>query len=238
MEIDTLNLHHAYLIVDDPERSEERLLSVFEEMGLKEIGNPDFHAYRVESFDVEMARSLRERASEKPFGEKKIFLISAERFTPEAQNALLKTLEEPGENMHFFILLREQDLLLPTLLSRMHTVRPNQKNPVQQKSSSKSSRVASLNQTFLDKISASPEEFMQLSSRGRLNFAKDFADKDLPAGRQENSLPVFLDSLLRYLKSTNANVETLDSVFKLRRFADDPSVMPRLILEHLALVLK
>lgn len=231
MEIDISNLHHAYLILGERALSESLLLSSFEEMGLREMGNPDFHAYRVESFDIASARALRERAMEKPFGEKKIFLISAERFTPEAQNALLKTLEEPGENMHFFILLREQDLLLPTLLSRMQLVRPKLKNPAQQKSSSKSPRVATLNQTFLDKISASPEQFLKLSPRERLNFAKDFADN-------ERSLPVFLDYLLRYLKSEGANSETLDTVFKVRRFADDPSVMSRLVLEHLSLVLK
>jgi len=232
MEIDISNLHHAYLILGEQTLSESLLVSVFEEMGLKEMGNPDFHSYRVESFDIASARALRERAMEKPFGDKKIFLISAERFTPEAQNALLKTLEEPGENMHFFILLREQDLLLPTLLSRMQLVRPQLKNPDQQNSSlEKSSDARERGQTFRVKNSASPEEFLKLSSRDRLNFAKDFADK-------EKSLPVFLDNLLGYLKSNKADLETLDTVFKVRRFADDPSVMPRLVLEHLALVLK
>ncbi|MHB0978053.1 MAG: hypothetical protein ACYC1K_01425 [Minisyncoccota bacterium] len=225
MEIDISNLHHAYLILGEQALSESLLLSSFEEMGVKEMGNPDFHAYRVESFDIASARALRERAMEKPFGDKKIFLISAERFTPEAQNALLKTLEEPGENMHFFILLREQDLLLPTLLSRMHTVRPNQKNPA----ALPSLRGLRHGQDFSD--SNSSEEFLKMSPRDRLNFAKDFADK-------EKSLPVFLDSLSRYLKSNQADSETLDTVFKVRRFADDPSVMPRLVLEHLALVLK
>lgn len=227
MEIDTSNLRHAYLILGEQTLSESLLVSLFEEMGLKEMGNPDFHAYRVESFDIASARALRERAMEKPFGDKKIFLISAERFTPEAQNALLKTLEEPNENMHFFILLREQDLLLPTLLSRMQLVRPNAQNSSLEKSSDARER----GQTFRAKNSASPEEFLKLSPRERLNFAKDFADN-------EESLPVFLDALLRYLKYQNIDSETLNTVFKVRRFSDDPSVMPRLVLEHLSLVLK
>ncbi len=227
MEIDISNLHHAYLILGERALSESLLVSVFEEMGVKEMGNPDFHAYRVESFDIASARALRECAMEKPFGEKKIFLISAERFTPEAQNALLKTLEEPGENMHFFILLREQDLLLPTLLSRVQIVKQNPQKSLLTKSSDARER----GQTLLAEISAFPEKFMQLSPRDRLNFAKDFADN-------EESLPVFLDSLLRYLKSKDADYQTLDAVFKVRRFADDPSVMPRLVLEHLSLVLK
>jgi len=224
MEIDISRLHHAYLVLGDRLKGENFLLSVFEDMKVREQGNPDFHAYRVESFDIACARALRERAKEKPFGERKIFLISAERFTPEAQNALLKTLEEPGENMHFFILLREPDLLLPTLLSRMRVVRAN--SDFQKVLGSLRSTRLSENQN-----SPSPEDFLKLSPRERLNFAKDFADN-------ERSLPVFLDSLLRHIRANGSSTETLDAVFKVRRFADDPSVMPRLVLEHLALVLK
>lgn len=236
MEIDIANLHHAYLILGERALSENFLLSSFEEMGVREIGNPDFHAYRMKSFDIASARALRERAMEKPFGEKKIFLISAERFTPEAQNALLKTLEEPNENMHFFILLREQDLLLPTLLSRMQLVRPQLKNPV--RVGAPVERVK--RQDF--SVADSPENFLKMSPRDRLNFSKDFADNG-------ESLPVFLDSLLRHIHMKHApvtvseggndsNPEIFDAVFNVRRFADDPSVMPRLVLEHLSLVLK
>jgi len=196
-------------VISDRVAGESFLLSVFENMGVKEQGNPDFHAYRVESFDIASARALRERTKEKPFGEKKIFLVSAERFTPEAQNALLKTLEEPGENMHFFVLIHEQDLLLPTLLSRMHIVHPKAENLPP---------------------SPEPEEFLKLSPRDRLNFSKDFVDS-------EKSLPAFLDSLLRYLRDKKTDTKILNKVFTLRRFADDPSKMPRLILEHLSLVL-
>ncbi len=227
MEIDTNNLHHAYLILGPKSEGENLVVSVCHELGLTEVGNPDFHAYRVNSFDIESARDVRERSQEKPFGLKKIFLISAERFTHQAQNALLKTLEEPSMNVHFFVLLSAPDLLLPTLLSRMQVVRSNS----QESSFKKSSDVSSgkHGQISLNKIPASPEEFLRLSLKDRLNFAKKFAD-------DERSLPTFLDSLMSLIRENGSN-EALKKIFTVRRFADDPSKSSRLILEHLALIL-
>ncbi len=213
MEIDPRNLHHAYLILGDRALGEVLLISLLDKIGLREQGNPDFHAYRTESLDVDTAREISLRSIEKPFGEKKIFLISAERFTPQAQNALLKTIEEPAANLHFFILAREEGLLLPTLLSRVQIVRQEKNYPPQSEDS------------------FSPKSFLGLSIKKRLNFAKDFADK-------EKSLPTFLDSLLIYMRERKSDMKTIDKVFRLRRFASDPAVSSRLILEHLSLVLE
>jgi hypothetical protein len=231
MEVDPNNLHHAYLILGPKSEGESLVASVCGSLGLNEEGNPDFHAYRVDSFDIESAREVRERAREKSFGSKKIFLISAERFTHQAQNALLKTLEEPSPNVHFFILLDAPDLLLPTLLSRMQVVRSSSENSVRTNSDF-NKVLGSLRSTRLSKSqdSSSPEAFLKLSLKDRLNFAKDFADK-------EKSLPTFLDSLMSHLRKNDSDTETLEKIFIVRRFVDDPSKSSRLILEHLALVL-
>lgn len=56
----------------------------------------------------------------KPYsGPKKIYIISeGEKMTVQAQNALLKTLEEPPEYAVILILTTNVDVLLPTILSR------------------------------------------------------------------------------------------------------------------------
>lgn len=56
----------------------------------------------------------------KPYSsEYKIYLIDeAETLTEEAQNALLKTIEEPPEYAVFLLTVSRQELLLPTVLSR------------------------------------------------------------------------------------------------------------------------
>ncbi len=56
----------------------------------------------------------------KPYSSRrKIYIINdAEKMTPQAQNALLKTLEEPPEYVVILLLTTNASLLLPTLISR------------------------------------------------------------------------------------------------------------------------
>ena len=57
-------------------------------------------------------------------GARKVFVVrEAERITPQAQNALLKTLEEPPEDTVLILLVGVLDRLLPTTLSRCQVVR-------------------------------------------------------------------------------------------------------------------
>jgi DNA polymerase-3 subunit delta' len=57
-------------------------------------------------------------------GRAKVFVVRrAEELSISAANALLKTLEEPGKNMHFVLLSSAPDTLLPTIRSRTQRVR-------------------------------------------------------------------------------------------------------------------
>jgi DNA polymerase III delta prime subunit len=203
-------MHHAYLVIGTPETGELFLESTLQEWGVEKVGNPDIYRFEDESLGVDDARKIMAKSLEKAFGLKRIFVISAERFTHGAQNALLKTLEEPISNTHFFIFAREEKLFLPTLLSRVNIVRPH-----------------STDFSSTTKGSDEVETFLNLALKKRLDFAKNF----------EDSLPAFLDSLLVNLKSKGSNLNTLEKVFALRDYASDPAVSARLVLEHLSLVL-
>lgn len=57
-------------------------------------------------------------------GRAKVFVIRrAEELSISAANALLKTLEEPGDRTHFILLTSQPEALLPTILSRTQRVR-------------------------------------------------------------------------------------------------------------------
>jgi DNA polymerase-3 subunit delta' len=57
-------------------------------------------------------------------GRARVFVIRrAEELSTAAANALLKTLEEPIDKMHFVLLTAQPDALLPTILSRVQRVR-------------------------------------------------------------------------------------------------------------------
>ena len=52
-----------------------------------------------------------------------ILLLDAEKMTPQAQNCLLKTLEEPPENTYLLLVTDHPDALLTTVVSRTQTIR-------------------------------------------------------------------------------------------------------------------
>ena len=205
-------MHHAVLYIGEKEQTNSRIESLFVELGVKTSGNPDVFLIETNVFSVEDARSLSDRAIEKAFGEKKFFVIKAERFTREAQNALLKTLEDPVPNTHFVLSARESGVFLPTIISRLHIE-------------------IVLSETEED---SEVKKFLKKTLKQRIDFAKKFADEKDERGA--GALAHFLDSLIDMLRDSGVSPEVLKKVLTLRVYARDTAVMPRVILEHLALV--
>ena len=69
---------------------------------------------------VDEIRELRNKVNLVPsYGKYKVYIIEeAEKMTPQAQNALLKTIEEPPEYVVFIMLCNSMEQILPTILSR------------------------------------------------------------------------------------------------------------------------
>lgn len=111
----------------------EKLTSVAEERG--EI-NPNLVIIRSETEEkngilkkkdikVESVRELQRKLSLSSQGGKfKVAIIDdAERLTRTAQNAMLKTLEEPNERVVIILVAQDEKKMLPTILSRCQTKR-------------------------------------------------------------------------------------------------------------------
>lgn len=117
--INTCNLHHAYLLEGGREDVED-LVDFLNIENIIEKNSPDLSVSSHDSLLVEDSWNLRRAQSENPsVGDKKVFVISAEIFTDEAQNALLKILEEPSGSSVFFLIARHPDRLFKTVLSRV-----------------------------------------------------------------------------------------------------------------------
>ncbi len=114
---DVKNLHHAYLVAGHAELGAVEVLSVLEKRGIETRGNPDFYRAHFSELGVDESRKVAEFASLKPIGEKKYVLISWSRATAEAQNALLKNLED-ARSTAFFISVDSSGHALPTIRSR------------------------------------------------------------------------------------------------------------------------
>lgn len=88
--------------------------------------NPDFFLVTSEglSIAIEDIRQLQKELSLKPYSHqiKAAFIPRAENLTVEAQNALLKTLEEPPEKTAIILSAPDSGWLLPTVVSRCQIV--------------------------------------------------------------------------------------------------------------------
>ncbi len=73
-----------------------------------------------QNIGIDQARDIKKFLSQKPFAAKvkTVILMEADLLTVEAQNALLKILEEPPEYARLYLLTKTESSLLPTVLSR------------------------------------------------------------------------------------------------------------------------
>lgn len=84
--------------------------------------NPDFEIIEPDgnSIKIEQIRELIKKVYEKPIvSNKKVYVINdSNLMTKEAQNSLLKTLEEPPEYVSIILIVSNENLFLPTIKSR------------------------------------------------------------------------------------------------------------------------
>jgi DNA polymerase-3 subunit delta' len=147
------------------------------ERGLYEPQQIGRRTAETQDISIDQVRTLvLARASFGPHeGRAKVFIVRrAEELSISAANALLKTLEEPGQRTHFVLLTAHADLLLPTILSRTQRV-----------------RFGSLPENVVAKIlhargvdEASIKDIAQLSA-GSVEAALTLADSDQSEARSE-----------------------------------------------------
>src|SRR4051794_12114806 len=77
------------------------------------------------SIKIDQVRDIIDRAAYRPFeGRRRVVIVDeADALVPAAQNALLKTLEEPPSSSVFILVSARPDALLPTVLSRCPQLR-------------------------------------------------------------------------------------------------------------------
>ncbi len=91
--------------------------------------HPDLHLLQIpedkEDIPVDMVRQLRENLLRRPVagGARVVILDPADRLNEQGQNALLKTLEEPGSRTWLLLPTRRPEALLATVWSRVTELR-------------------------------------------------------------------------------------------------------------------
>jgi DNA polymerase III gamma/tau subunit len=170
---------------------------------------------------INEARQLRERAQ--LASENEEINVRAGAITEEAQNALLKTLEEPALGIRFIFHTPTSIQLLPTFLSRLLVSKVENVEGEENES---------------EKI----KKFLKADSEGRLKIVNDLIKK---AGEEHKRAAIeFLDRLEKYI-AENVEAEKIgeELAFALREIRQgrtylyDKSGTPKLVLEHIALIL-
>ena len=89
--------------------------------------HPDYYIINEEgeSIKIDTIRNITEKAFEKPIlSDKKVYIINDfEKMTKEAQNCLLKTLEEPPEYIVIILIASNENIILNTIKSRCMTIK-------------------------------------------------------------------------------------------------------------------
>lgn len=108
----------SYLIVAGKDELENVVEHIASHHNIARVGNPDFHMFVHETLGVDDARLIAERAQGRPYGDALVVIAYIEQATVAAQNALLKTLEEPPARTFVYVVTPYTEQLLPTVTSR------------------------------------------------------------------------------------------------------------------------
>jgi hypothetical protein len=218
------HLHHAYLLEGERGAILAELTLLLTEAGIVQKGNADFHLYEHDAFLIEHAHSLRaEQSMHGAAGARKIFIVAFNTMMSEAQNALLKTLEEPTAGTHFFFVTRTGEILFPTVRSRMQVIRSKE-------AGDRNQETGNAGEKFLK--ASLPERMKMIES---LTKAKT---EEKPKAKEDAR--IFLESLEHALYKATPKVtfpvaEALQNVLTAKRYLSDRSPSLKLLLEHLAL---
>ncbi len=215
----------TYLVQGSREALPALLAHVARE-GFPKEGSPDFFLRVYAHFGMDEAQELRARAGLRAVGtDGRVFLIVAPNLTIEAQNALLKTLEEPPGDAVFFFLVPAPEALLPTVRSRAEALALSS-------SHSRSKHAA---------------DFLAASHTQRLDMLKALLPKkgsgEEDGGASERDVAgavSFLAELERLLAEADIpaveKARGAEAIYRARRFLTDKGSMMKMLLEQVALL--
>ena len=137
--------------------------------------HPDYYEINkedTESIKIDEIREMQEKIYEKPItSSKKVYVINnAEKMTVEAQNCLLKTLEEPPEFVSIILVSNNDNNLLTTIKSRCTKVAFTEENQKELTEEAKERYDA------LEKVFGHVEEYLSIDLLNKLDVL--YKDKD------------------------------------------------------------
>ena len=192
------------IISPQPDPEVQKLLTQLSHQSI--TNNPDI--LFIDQPKLESLRSIFLFLSQKPINHptKIVIIPNAQNLPPDAQNTLLKVLEEPGANNFIILTATHTSPLLPTLLSRCHTI--------------KSISLHTFPQNFKPlsiKTLSDSEKLIQSFNRDKIAFAK-FIDQNIAYYQQllikspSRQISQTITKLLKCRQMLSANVDPLTTL--------------------------
>jgi hypothetical protein len=227
------DLYHTYIVTGHVDSTPVLLREYLEDRGHISTASPDVLVQSYDSFTIADSQVIKEWASVKGVGSgKKVCIISTKFINREAEQSLLKVLEEPGEGTHFFIIVPPSVVLLDTILSRAHLIDAGSTEEGEGKEAQK---------------------FIALAPKDRIEYVatmiKSHEDDDTSGGLRheatnlinqiEKSLHEKLPALIK--KNDSTSQKSIRFIFgelaRAREYLNTPGASVKMILEHIALVI-
>lgn len=214
-------LHHANILLGKGNGQDFVSKILAANLAFETKANPDFLLTEMETFGIDDARDFEKWVIGKPLaGEHKASLIFVKTITFEAQNALLKVLEEPPSGTFVFISLESLAGLLPTFVSRV--------------------MILSLPEEEIVATGKNEIEFLKSSAKEKLRITKNL----LKAG-DKNIAREFIKNLEEacYKENSSAIVhnpkkaEEIKNILTAKTFASIRGSSPKMLLDWLSSVI-
>ena len=174
-------------------------------------------ARHYDSFLVGDAREIKSLAVEKTDKEK-LFIISFTHINSEAQNTLLKIIEEPRPQTTFFFIFPQSKKLLPTIRSRMEIISLNRVlNKNERKINVKKFVTLPLNEKFslIKELNRKPKkdetDFEKMTKSDLQNFLDDleiFYAKQKPSTKRNTILQLITQSR-GYMNASSVSIKMI-----------------------------
>jgi len=220
------DLHHSYVIEGNPNDTIKELIEFLENNNYISKKSPDIFFQIYEAFNINNTIDIKNWHNQHSISdEKKICILGVNIINREAEQSLLKIIEEPKKNTHFFIILPNINQLAETMISRVHLIKINKL-----KENEKDIIVH-------DFINASKKERLEMISL----IIKDNKDSENSAKLRIYAIS-FIENIEKYFYNKfqfdRKNIQIsqiLSEIQKIRSYLKSPGASVKMILEHLAL---
>ncbi|MFH0804256.1 MAG: hypothetical protein V1896_01490 [Candidatus Zambryskibacteria bacterium] len=218
----TEKLHHANVIAGDDCRN--FVFEILEKnLNFDVNANPDFLLLESPFFGIDDVRNFEKWVICKPLlGKVKVSLIIVKSITHEAQNALLKVLEEPPLGTYIFINLESLGGVLPTFISRVRIL--ELPKPVKS--------VFETPQSPKTPFTSEAEKFLFSKIKEKFALIRSLAKKE-----DKNEIKELIKNLEEIAYQNNFEPRNMKDILTAKIFASTRGSSPKMLLEWLSCVL-